>query len=487
MPPQPGQTKIFNFFSSEKKACLPLCVSLAILTGCNLAPKYQEPVVTVPVSYQEAAPWQRAAPADAAPKGAWWTRYNDAYLNTLEARLAVENPSLQAEAAVYDQARAVAAEAEAGLLPDIGLAGHISANRQSNHRPLRGRDEPNEYMDNAIDTQAKYEIDIWRKVANAVKAGKASAAATAADLESLRLSLHAELATAYFTLRGLDAQAALLASTAETYRRALELTQNRFAGHIASGIDVARAAAQYHDAQAQYSDIAARRAESVHAIAILIGVPPPMLSIAPSPVPPVVPAVDAGLPSTLLQRRPDVASAERLVAAANAEIGVTKAAFYPNISLNLVLGFQDTGFNLYSLSNSFWSVGPGVTLPLFQGGLRTAELDAAKAAYRQAVAAYKSTVLNAFGDVEDQLALLHWLGDEQAQENEAVKAARQTLTMAMALYKDGATDFLDVVTAQTAELAAERAALNIHTRRVVATVALIRALGGGWDRTALPT
>jgi NodT family efflux transporter outer membrane factor (OMF) lipoprotein len=456
-----------------------------LAASCDLAPKYHTPVVAVPVSYEEARPWQRAVPADTLPRGDWWSIYNDPLLNKLESRVDTANPDLAAEASVLDQARALVAEAQAGLLPNIGIGAHVSANRQSNRRPLRGRDQPNQYMDNGIDTQATYEIDFWDKIANAVKAGKLSASATAADLETLRLSLHAELASDYFTLRGLDALAALLARTVESYRQAAQLTQNRFAGKIASGIDVSRAEAQLDDAEAQASDIAARRALSVHAIATLIGVPPADLSIPPQPVPVHVPVLEAGVPATLLQRRPDIASAERLVAAANAEIGVVRAAFYPNISLNLVFGFQDTGFNMFSLPDSFWSVGPGLTLPLFEGGLRTAEVDAARAAYLQAVAAYKATVLDAFAEVEDQLAELHWLGNEQRQEDDSVAEAQKTLNMAINLYKDGATNFLDVVVAQTAELQAERNALDIRTRRVTASVSLIRALGGGWDRTSL--
>jgi NodT family efflux transporter outer membrane factor (OMF) lipoprotein len=448
--------------------------------GCDLAPKYHSPVIAVPVSYKEAAGWQQAQPADGVKRDAWWRVFHDPELDALEQRIDVSNPDLQAAAAIYDQARALVAEAQAGLLPDLGIGGHISANRQSARRPLRSAHQPNQYMDNAIDTQATYEIDLWRKVANEVKSGKAAAAASEADMQSLRLSLHAELADDYVTLRGLDAQRNLLAHTVDTYRQALTLTQNRFAGHIASGIDVARAATQLDDAQAQASDISASRALALHAIATLVGVPPSQLSIPPSDASMTVPPVNPGLPSQLLQRRPDVASAERMMQAANAQIGVARAAFYPNISLNLIFGFQDTGFNMFNLPDSFWSVGPGITLPLFEGGLRTAEENAAVAVYRRTVASYKATVLDAFGEVEDQLALLHRLGDEQNSEDAAVHDARRTLAMSMALYRDGATSFLDVVTAQSAELQAERNALTIRTRRASATVDLIRALGGGW-------
>jgi NodT family efflux transporter outer membrane factor (OMF) lipoprotein len=479
MQKQTGKEAVLFLKKKNQKNFCSLVLVL-LVAGCDLAPRYHAPVVATPVTYAEAAPWQIARPADTVPRGAWWRVFNDPTLNELEPRVDSANPDLQAAAAIYDQARALLSEAQAGVFPQLQLGGHITTNRQSDHRPLRGVNEPNQYLDNAIDTQATYEVDIWDRVANSIKAGKAAAGASEADLESARLSLHAELATDYFTLRGLDAEAQLYANTVQSYSQALTLTQNRFAGKIASGMDVSRAAAQLHDAQAQATDIAARRALIAHAIAILVGVPPAELQIPPALINVHVPPTGAGLPASLLQRRPDIASAERSVAAANAEIGVVRAAFYPNISINLALGLQDTGFNLYSLGNSFWSVGPGATLPIFEGGLRTAEVKAAFAVYRRTVADYRATVLDAFRDVEDELASLHWLGDELTQEEQAVAAARQTVTMSMALYKDGATNFLDVVTAQTAELQAERAALDIRTRRLEASVSLIRALGGGW-------
>jgi NodT family efflux transporter outer membrane factor (OMF) lipoprotein len=467
-----------------KKELLPFfaCVSIcAVVAGCDLAPKYHSPVVASPASYAEAAHWQKATPLDTAPRGDWWRVYDDAALNKLEAKVDVANPDIAAATAIYDQARAMVAEARAGLYPQLSLGGHISTNRQSARRPLRSEHQPNQYLDNAVDTEASYEFDIWDRIANAVKAGRGGVAANQANPATLQLSLHAELASDYFTLRGFDAEAALYVNTVQAYRQALSLTQNRFAGKIASGMDVSRAAAQLADAEAQATDITARRALAAHAIAVLVGLPPSALPIPPAVIDTKVPPTGAGMPATLLQRRPDIAAAERSVAAANAEIGVVRAAFYPNISLNLILGFQDTGFNMFNLPDSFWSVGPGVTLPLFEGGLRTAEENAAAAVYRRTVAEYRSTVLDAFRDVEDQLALLHWLGDERAQEDEAVRQAGKTLTISLALYKDGATNFLDVVTAQTAELQAERAALEIRTRQIEASVGLIRALGGGWS------
>jgi NodT family efflux transporter outer membrane factor (OMF) lipoprotein len=475
------------FFKKEQKKKTIVCLGLAaLLGGCDLAPKYQPPVVAVPVNYAEAAPWQPALPADTAPKGAWWTAYGDKVLNGLEARLDTDNPDLAAALANVDQARALLAEARAGLLPSLGIGGQITTNRQSERRPTRRPGQPNQYMDNVLSTNATYEFDLWEKIANGVKAGQAEAVASAADLAGLRLSLQAELATSYITLRGLDDQIALLNRTIATYGKVVELTQNRFAGRIASGLDVARASAQYHDAQAQLADVAARRALAAHAVAIVCGVTPAALPIAPETTVLRLPEVGTGVPSGLLQRRPDVAAAERDMAAANATIGITKAAFYPNISLNALLGLQDTGFNMFTLPDSFWTVGPAFALPLFEGGLRHAKENAAKAAYRRAVEAYKAVVLRAFGEVEDQLALLHYLGEEKRAEDASLADARATVRMSMAAYDLGTVNFLDLAVAQAASLQAERNSLDLRTRILAASVGLTRALGGGWNVVDLP-
>jgi NodT family efflux transporter outer membrane factor (OMF) lipoprotein len=458
----------------------------AALGGCELAPHYKVPVVVTPVSYKEAASWTRGTPLDSYPRGDWWRMYGDPTLDRLEAEVETGNPTLAAAAAAFQRARALVGTAEAGLYPQLIAGGHIAEDRQSDRRPTRSPHQPNQYLDNAIDLQATYEIDFWHRIADSIRASRAAAQATAADLETERLSLHAELADDYMMLRGLDAETNLLQGTVAAYHAALELTQNRFAGKIASGMDVARATTQLATASAQLDDIRSRRAVIEHAIGLLAGQPPALFSLPPASGPVAVPEVSPGIPAALLQRRPDIASAERQMAAANAEIGVTRAAFYPNISLNAVLGLADTGFDLFTLRDSFWSLGPGVALPLFEGGLRHAELAAALAAWRITVAEYRGTVLDAFTEVEDQLSLLHWLGEEQTSEDAAVQASRQTLDMAMNLYREGASSYLEVVTAQTAELDAERAALALHTRRLQASVALIRALGGGWSRGDLP-
>src|SRR3984885_473179 len=393
---------------------------VAILGGCDLAPPYHQPTVAVPVAFKEAmaakpsehvrtSPWQPARPADAAPRGPWWEAYGDPELNRLEVEIEGGNQTPAAPLAVYDQARAFAREAEAGLYPTVGLGGTISTNKQSSNRPLRSPNQPSYYGANTVDAQADYELDVWGRVRDFVAAGKAAAQASDADLEEIRLSLHAELADDYVTLRGLDAQIALLNDTVNAYGKALTLVQNRFRGDIASGVDVAQAETQLASAKAQISDVMSRRQLLEHAIATLIGHPAPAFSLAASAVPISQPDVPPGLPSTLLQRRPDIAAAERQAASANQLVGVAKSAFYPSFSLGATGGLQSTGLNLFSVPYSFWSLGPSVSLPLFEGGLLRAQLAGAKAAFESAAAGYRATVLNAFQDVEDNLALLRWL------------------------------------------------------------------------------
>lgn len=459
---------------------------LAMLSGCNLAPHYRVPLTTVPVAFKEAAAFQPARPADALQRDAWWRAFEDPVLDNLEAQVDSASPTLAASLAVLEQAQAYAAQARSGLYPTLAVGGHINTDRQSNRRPLRGSNQPNQYLDNGISAQANYEVDLWGKVANAIRAGRDAAQATAADVEGTRLSLHAELADDYIALRGYDAQSRVLGNAAAAYSQAVRITRNRFAGKIASGIDVSRADAQLASAQAAIIDVAAKRALMEHAIAVLVGRQPSQLTLAPERWTLALPAISPGLPSTLLERRPDVASAERQMAAANATIGVARAAFYPSLSLNILYGLQATGFNIFSLPNDFWAVGPGLALPLFEGGLRDAEEAAAVAQFRLAEAHYRQAVLTAFQEVEDALSDLHRFADEARQQDAAVRAAQQTVTMTTNLYKDGATSFLDVVVAQTAELQSEQVATDLRTRRVQADVRLVRALGGGWNVSDLP-
>jgi NodT family efflux transporter outer membrane factor (OMF) lipoprotein len=459
----------------------------AMLAGCDLAPPYHAPLTRVPATYKETAAFQPSRPADDVRRGAWWRGFGDPVLDGLEQQVDGASPTLAASLAVLQQARAYAAEAQAGLYPTFSVGGEINTDRQSARRPLRGRDQPNQYLANTISAQAQYEIDLWDKVANAVRAGRDAAQATAADVENTRLSLHAELASDYIDLCGLDAQSRVLENAVVAYRQAMQVTQNRFAGKIASGIDVSRARNQLDNAQAALVETASKRALAEHAIAVLVGKQPAALSLPERRWSLVIPDVSPGLPSTLLERRPDVASAERQMAAANATIGVARAAFYPTLSLDILYGLQDTGFNLFSLPNDFWAIGPGLALPLFEGGLRRAEEAAAVAQFKLAEARYRQTVLRAFQDVEDALSQLRLLAEEAGHLDAAVRAAQQTVTMTTNLYRDGAISSLDLVVAQTSELQSEQAATDLRTRRVQAAVALIRALGGGWNVRDLPS
>jgi NodT family efflux transporter outer membrane factor (OMF) lipoprotein len=448
--------------------------------GCDLAPVYAPPAAELPQKFKEASAdlWQPSHPRDEEPHGEWWRAFNDRALNDLESQIEGSNQTLAAALAVYDQAQADVAKAEAALYPSLQNDEHFTTNKQSAHRPLRSAGQPNHYGDNQLAVEGSYEIDLWGRIRDAVAASRAQAEANQATLESVKLSLQAELARDYVSLRGLDRQMKLLQDTVAAYQQALTMTRERLAGKIAAPIDVARAEVQLNSAQAQLADIAGPRALYEHAIATLIGKPASSFSIPHSTRVLAIPRFPQGVPSTLLERRPDIAQAERQTAAANEIIGVAKGAFYPRFTLQLISGTQDTGINLLNLSNSFWSLGPTVYLPLFDGGLRAAELSAAEASYREQVAQYRGTVLRAIQEVEDNLAVLRSLKNEAHNSDAAATSARRAQDLAFSLYRDGALSFLDVVVAQTAALTASQNALSVETRRLQTSVALILALGG---------
>ena len=457
-------------------------ISVLCLASCTLAPKYVAPEAPVPSVYKETGPWAPASPTDTLPRGDWWSVYGDDNLNKLERQLDKGNPDLAIALARFDQANSLVTQAEAALVPELDFTGNSTRDRQSAHRPLRNPGS-NFYGNNLLEGSVSYEIDLWGRVRNEVSAARAGAQASNDDLASVRLSLEAKMAEAYFDLRGLDAQRRLLADTADAYAHALQLTVALHTGGAVSGLDVGRAQTQLQTATAQIYDVAAQRAIREHEIATLLGIPPAHFSLAMTdglPPPPVVPV---SAPSELLERRPDIASAERHAAAANAQIGVARAAFYPTISLDASGGFQTSsnGVNLFSLTNSFWTLGPAVALTIFDGGRRSAVERSAMAQFDIASASYRSTVLSAFQEVEDNLVLCNELAIEADAQSSAVDAAAHVETLAWKRYQQGEVTYLDVVTAQTTALQTRRDALGIATRRLVASVDLIRALGGGWQ------
>jgi NodT family efflux transporter outer membrane factor (OMF) lipoprotein len=457
------------------------------LAACSLAPDYKVPETPSPAAFKESGIWTAGTPQDALPRGQWWTLYGDAILNDLEGRIESASPTLAEAVARYDAARGYLEEAQSSILPTIAAGGHADTDKQSAYRPLRSASQPTYYGDDLAGVSLSWDLDLWGRVRNEVAAGKAEAQASFADLQSIRLSLQARLADDYLELRGLDAQAQLLGDTIGIYGKALDLTNERHEKGVASGLDVGRAQTQLSDAQAQLADVQARRALMEHAIASLVGQPTSDFALAAAVVDFKVPNIPTGIPSALLQRRPDVAAAERRVAATNAGIGVARAAFYPDISLGALAGFQNTGQDaLFTAPDAMWALGPSAALTLFDNGRHEGQLAVAKAANRAAVAAYRGAVLHAFQDVEDNLALLNHLAREAEAKSASVSAATRTQTLSLALYRNGALGFLDVVVAQTTALAAQQGALTIQTRRLQASVDLIRSIGGGWSEGQMP-
>lgn len=447
-----------------------------------MAPDYAPPKISVPAAYKEVGPWSPAAPADDAHRGAWWSIFPDPVLDGLEQRIEKQSPRLAAAVARYDQARGLADQASSSLFPSLDLETSAERDRLSANRPLQTK--PAVYNNYVGGLAASYELDLWGRVHNLVAQGNADEQASAADLASVRLSLQAELADDYLRLRGLDAEMALLSDTVDAFDKALKLTVALHSGGASSAIDVGRAETQLASAKAQLSDVSADRAILEHAIASLVGEPASTFSIAPAVQKVVTPRVPVTAPSVLLQRRPDIAAAERRVAAANAGIGVQRAAFYPDITLGLSGGFESIRGNFLSAPSAFWALGPAdAVLPIFDGGERTAALKVAHAQFDEAAADYRQTVLDSFREVEDEMALANRLAEEARHQDDAVAAASRTNKLAFVQYKEGAADYLSVVTAQTTELQAEITALNVRTRRQQAAIALVRALGGGWEKS----
>jgi multidrug efflux system outer membrane protein len=447
------------------------------LGGCDFAPRYAPPAISLPGAFKSAPP---SGEADLPSSGEWWTSFNDHALDRFEAEIDAANPDLAAAIAANDVAQARAAAAASGLLPSIDATGQVTANKQSDNRPLRSAGQPNYYGNNVLGGQASYEVDLWGRVRDIAKAASLSAQASADALADARLELRAELARAYVNLRGLDAQAKLISDTVGIYRAALDLTKSRLAAQIASPVDVDRAQTELSSAEAQGSDIALERASFENAIAALVGKPAASFRVSPAVRPLPLPGRPRAVPADLLRRRPDVAEDERLTAAANQGVGAARANFFPKVTLLGLGGTQDTGFRLFNAGNTFGDFGPSIDFPLFDAGVREAELKIAKAEFTEAAENYRATVLRAIKEVEDNLSALKWLGQESRQTATAADAAQKAANLSMTLYRDGASSYLDVVTAQSAALEAERLVISLHTRELAANVDLMLSLGGGW-------
>ena len=461
-----------------------LLLALA-LQGCSLAPAYRPPQLDLPQHYREQSsdnPWHSAQPADQlSPQ--WWRLYHDERLNALQQRLLKTNPDLAAALAHYQGAQAYASQLHAGLLPQITASGQPLRQRQSDSRPLRGSDQPAVYNSNTAGFALNFDLDLWGKIRNQVAAGDARAQASADDLAVARLSLQRQLASLYVQLDGLDAQQRILSSSLDDYSQALQLTRARYQGQISSELDLTRAQSQLAEAEAQLDDVRGQRNLTEHAIGELLGEPASNFELpaGKQTLSLSLPAQPGALPSTLLQRRPDIAAAERRMFAANAQIGVAKAAWYPDFSLTGLLGGQTRGSgNLLAASNRFWALGPLVNLPIFDGGRLNAEERQARSEFEEASAHYRSQVLHAVREVEDNLAQLRDLRQQGLDQQAAANAAEHTRALATNSYEAGAVSYLDVVTAQTAALQAQRAVQALRTRQLQASVGLLTALGGGW-------
>jgi NodT family efflux transporter outer membrane factor (OMF) lipoprotein len=485
-----------NFFSAATKnmrvskpiATIIFFVSSLSLTGCTVGPNYHRPTAEVPATYKEAGNWKTAQPNEQNLGGNWWEIFQDPQLNALEAQVNVSNQNLKAAEAQYTQARAALRYQRADYFPTVTANPSVTRDSYSAHRqPQSSQFNGVSFTDIQIPFELSYQLDIWGRVRRTVESYRDQAQASAADLAAVNLSMHAQLALYYFQARTLDAEEQLLNSTAAQYEQALELIQSRYSGGIASDVEVQQAETQLETTRAQAIDVGVARAQFEHAVAVLIGKPPASFSLAPLPLTAPPPPVPVGLPSDLLERRPDIAAAERLMASANAQIGVAKSAYYPLVNLAAAGGFESGSITtLLSGPSVLWSAGPSALFTVFDVGRRHAASDQAIAAYDQTVANYRQTVLTGFQQVEDNVAALRILEHEAEVQDRAVTAAQKYLELANTRYKGGVTSYLEVTTAQTAALTDEATAVTILGRRMVDAVTLVQALGGGWNSSELP-
>ena len=484
-----------------KARLIPSLLSMAavLLTGCIVGPNYVKPSTPMAPAFKEneaSAPsqadgWKLAQPDDQTTHAKWWEIYGDPQLNALEVEIDSANQTLIIAEANYREARAAIRFNRSAEAPTIGVAPSISAVRNSANQPYFPASQVNNGSGNFIlPVDLSWEIDLWGRIRRSVTAAKEQAQASAADMAAARLSLQADLAYDYFELRSADAEKKLLDDTVQAYSRALGLTENRFEGGAAPKSDVAQSQTQLKDAQVLDTDITVERAEYEHAIAILIGKPPEKFSLPPSPIDlhtPEIPGVPQVLPSELLERRPDIAASERRMAAANEQIGIAQAAYYPTLNLSALAGFEGTSaLNWFNWPSRFWAVGPSLSETIFDAGRRRATKESAVAAYDGTVANYRQTTLKAFQQVEDNLAVLRILAGESQQQHSATAAAEEALRIFMNRYEGGVDTYLQVVTSQTTALSNEQNDIDIRRRQLDASVLLIKALGGYWNVKKLP-
>jgi NodT family efflux transporter outer membrane factor (OMF) lipoprotein len=471
--------------------------AILLLSGCMVGPKYVKPAAPQAPTFKETTDWKEgdgwkiAKPEDALVRDKWWELYGDAKLDELEGQVEPSNQTLKIAEANFRQARTAIRFNRAAEAPTIVTSPSISAVRASANQPYFPSGQANDGSgDFTLPFDLSYEIDLWGRIRRTVTAAREEALASAADLETARLSLHAELAFDYFEVRSADAQEDLLIDTVDAYSRALQLTKDRFLGGAAPKSDVAQAQTQLDAARVLATDITVQRAQYEHALAILIGKPPASFSLPPVPLniqPPQLPSAPVVLPAQLLERRPDIAAAERRMAAANEQIGIAQAAYYPTLNLAASVGLEGSSLlNWFNWPSRFWAVGPGLSETLFDAGRRRATTESARAGYDGSVANYRQSVLTSFQQVEDNLTVLRVLSTESVQQHEATASAEESLRLFQNRYAGGVDTYLQVVTSQTTALANERNDIDLMRRRLEANVLLIKATGGGWDISALP-
>jgi NodT family efflux transporter outer membrane factor (OMF) lipoprotein len=478
-------------------------VAAGFLTACKpVGPNYNRPGYEAPPAYKEAGAstvlvpppnpangggWQPAAPSDGLLRGKWWEIYQDTQLNQLEEHIATDNQSLRQALETYLAARDQVAAARSALYPTLSAGPSVTRDHISSNGPSYAAGKPNGYNDLIVDGQASWEPDFWGRIRRTVEAAHANSQASAADQANIDLTLHAEMAADYFQLRGLDSEIKLLDATVADLERQLDLTERRLDGGVATGVDVAQARTQLETVRAQRIDLGVARAQYEHAIGTIANLKLSEFSIPPSPLDLALPRIPVGVPSQLLERRPDIAAAERRAAAANAQIGIAVSAFYPTINLTGEGGFESLHFGTWIQGPSaLWTLGEQATQLLFDAGQRHALTDQARHNYEAQVAAYRNDIFQAFNDVEDQLSGLRILEQETGVEQKAVESAQHSFDLSNQRYRGGVTSYLEVLTAEAALLQNQRTALDLQTRQFVASVGLVRALGGGWDAGQLP-